>query len=92
MGTPFRVGKGHHVVRGVHFQTPFSLCSRARVAALSLCVCFRPAARPPNSHLSRPPSALFTVLVLLCVLCLASVSVIALHLEFSVTFMQCSEC
>ena len=91
-GAPLRVGKGHHVVRGVHFQIPFSLCSRARVAALSLCVCFNPAVRPPNSHLCHPPCALFIVLVFLCVLCLASVFVVALHLEFSVTFMQCSEC
>ena len=91
-GAPLRVGKGHHVVRGVHFQTPFSLCSHTRGPTLCLCVCFRPAARPPNSHLCRPPCALCSVLVLLCVLCLASVFVVALHLEFSVTFMQCSEC
>ena len=84
-GAPLRVGKGHHVVQGVHFQTPFSLCSHVRGPALCLCVCFRPAARLPNSHLCR-------VLVLLCVLCLASVFVVALHLEFSVMFMWCSEC
>ena len=62
-GAPLRVGKGHHVVRGVHFQTPFSLCSRVRAAALYLCVCFCPAVRPPNSHLYRPPCAFCSVLV-----------------------------
>ena len=91
-GAPLRVGKGHHVVRGVHFQTPFSLCSRACGLALCLYVCFRPATRPPNSHLCRPPCALCSVLVFLCVLCLVSVFVVALYLELLVTFMQSSEC
>ena len=86
-GAPLRVGKGHHVVRGVHFQTPFSLCSRACAPALCLCVCFRPAARPRNSPLSRSACVLCSVLILLCVLCLPSVFVVTLHLQFSVTFM-----
>ena len=86
-GAPLRVGKGHHVVRRVHFQTPFSLCSRARAPALCLCMCFCPAARPRNDPISHSTCVLCSVLVLLCVLCLTSVFVVALHLQFSVTFM-----
>ena len=82
-GTLLRVGKGHDVVRGVHFQTPFSLCSRARGPALSLCVCFRLAVWPRNS-LFCCACAICIVLVLRCVLCLASIFVVALHLQFSV--------
>ena len=90
-GAPLRVGKGHHVVRGVHFQTPFSLCSHARAAALSLCVCFRPAARPPLSPPSRSACALCSFLLFLSVVVLTSDFVFALHLHFSVTFMYCSD-
>ena len=90
-GAPLRVGKGHHVVRGVHFQTPFSLCSRARATALCLCVCFRPATRPSLSPLSRSACALCSFLLLLSVVVLASDFVFALHLHFSVTFMYCSD-
>ena len=86
-GAPLRVGKGHHVVQGVHFQTPFLLCSRVHAPALCLCVCFRPAARPRNAPISRSACALCSELVLLCVLCLASAFVVALHLQFSVTFI-----
>ena len=91
-GAPLRVGKGHHVIRGIHFQTPFLLCSRARAPALCLCVCFRPAARPRYSPLSRSACALCSVLVLLSVVVLASDFVVALHLHFSVTFMYWSDC
>ena len=51
-GARLRVEKGHHVVRGVHFQTPFLLCSRARGPTLCLCLCFRPAARLATAKLS----------------------------------------
>ena len=87
MDAPLRVGKGHHVVRGVHFQIPFSLCSCARAPALCLCVCFHPTTRPRNALISQFACALCSVLVLLFVLCLASVFVVALHLQFFVTFM-----
>ena len=75
----------------IHFQTPFSLCSRTLAAALSLCVCFRPAARPLLSPLSRSACSLCTVLVFHSVVVLASDFVVALHLHFSVTFMYCSD-
>ena len=91
-GAPLRVGKEHHVVRRVHFQTPFFLCSRARAHALCLCLCFCPAARPPHSPLSHSACALCSFLLLLSVVVLASDFVVALHLYFSVTFMYCSEC
>ena len=91
-GAPLRVGKRHHVVRGVHFQTPFLLCSRTRDPALTLCVYFRPAARMQNSFFCRCACALCIVLVLRCVLCLVSVFVVALYLQFTLTLLQCSEC
>ena len=91
-GTPLRVGKGHHVVRALHIQTPFLLCSRARAPALCLCLCFRPAAQPRHSLLSSFASALCSQLLLLSLLVLASAFVIALHLHFSLTFeYSCSE-
>ena len=90
-GAPLRVGKEHYVVWRVHFQTPFLLCSCARATALSLCVCFRPAARPPLSPLSRSACALCSFLLLLSVVVLASDFVFALHLHFFVTFMYCSD-
>ena len=72
-GAPLRVGKGHHVVPALHFQTPFLLSSRARALALCLYVCFHPATRPQHSLLSHSASPLCTVLVLLCVaLCCSS--------------------
>ena len=91
-GAPLRVGKGHHVVPTLHFQTPFLLSARARAHALCLCVCFRPATRPRHSLLSHSASPLCTVLVLLCVVVLASAFVIALHVHMSLTFMySCCE-
>ena len=90
-GAPLRVGKGDHVVRGVHFQTNFLLCSRARAAALSLCVCFCLAAQPPLSTLSHSACALCSFLLLLSVVVLASDFVFTLHLHFSVTFMYCND-
>ena len=85
-GAPLRVRKGHHVIRGVHFQTPFSLCSRARGPALSLCVYFRPATRPRNFLFCRCACAICIVLVLRRVLYLASVFVVTLRLQFFVKF------
>ena len=91
-GAPLRVGKGHHVVPALHFQTPFLLCSRMRALALCLCVCFRLAARLRHSLLSRSACALCSVLVLLSVVVLASAFVVALHLHFSLMFMySCSK-
>ena len=90
-GAPLRVGKRHHVVRGVHFQAPSSLCCCVCAPALYLCVCFRPAARLPHSPLSRSACALCSVLLLLFVLVLASDFVVTLHLHFFVTFMYYSE-
>ena len=91
-GAPLRVGKGHHVVPPLHFQTPFLLSARTHAPALYLCVCFRPAALPRHSLLSHSTSPLCSVVVLLCVLVLPSAFVIALHLHFSLTFMySCSD-
>ena len=91
-GAPLRVGKGHHVVLALHFQTPFLLSSRARAPALCLCVCFRLATRLRQSFLSHSASPLCTVLVLLCVVVLASAFVVTLHLHLSLTFMySCCE-
>ena len=86
-GAPLRVGKGHHVVPALHFQTPFLLCSHMCAAALSLCVCFCVASRSPLSLLSCFASALCTVLVFHSVVVLASDFVVALLLHFSLTFM-----
>ena len=92
MGAPLRVGKGHHVVPALHFQTPFLLCSRTRAPTLYLCLCFCPAARPRYSLLSSFASALCSQLVLLSLVVLASAFVIALHLHFSLMFRySCSE-
>ena len=91
-GAPLRVGKGHHVVPPLHFQTPFLLSARARAPALCLYVCFRPATLPRHSLLSHSTSPLCSVLVLLCVVVLASAFVVALHLHLSLTFMySCCE-
>ena len=91
-GAPLRVGKGHHVVPALHIQISFLLCSCARTLAFCLCLCFCPATRPRNSLLSSFASALYSQLVLLSLLVLASAFVIALHLHFSLTFRySCSE-
>ena len=82
-GAPLRVGKGHHVVPPLHFQTPFLLSAHARTPTLYLCVCFRPATLPQHSLLSNSASPLCSVLVLLCVVVLPSAFVVALHLYFS---------
>ena len=91
-GAPLRVGKGHHVVLPLHFQTPFLLSARARAPALCLCVCFRPATLPRHSLLSHSTSPLCSIVVLLCVVVLPSAFVVALHLHFSLMFMySCSD-
>ena len=81
-GVPLRVGKGHHVVSTLHFQTPFLLCSRARAHALCLHLCFRPL-RSLHSLLARSASALCSLLLLLSVVVVTSDFVVALHLHFS---------
>ena len=61
-GALLRVGKGHHIVRGVHFQTPFCF-ALTRAVSHCLCVC---ASAPPRSC-----ETLFSVVVLVrSVLCL----------------------
>ena len=91
-GVPLRVGKGHHVVPALHFQTPFLLSARAHAPALCLCVCFCLAALPRHTLLSHSTSPLCTVLVLLCVVVLASAFVVALHVHLSLMFMySCCE-
>ena len=92
MGAPFRVGKGHHVVPPLHFQTPFLLSAHACASVRCLCVCFRPTTLPRHSLLSHSASSLYSVVVLLCVLVLPSAFVVTLHLHFSLTFMySCSD-
>ena len=59
-GAPLRVGKGHHVVPALHFQTLFCFPLGARAPARCLCVCFRRAARLRRSLLSPSASPLCT--------------------------------
>ena len=90
-GTPLRVGKGHHVVPALHFQTLFLLCSRAHAPTLCLHLCFRP---PCGLHslLACSTCALCSLLLLLSVVVVASDFVVALHLHFCLTFMySCCE-
>ena len=91
MGAPLRVGKGHHVVPALHFQTPFLLCSRTRAPALCLHLCFCPP-RGLHSLLARSACALCSLLLLLSVVVVASDFVVTLHLHFCLTFMyNCSD-
>ena len=88
-----RVGKRDHVVGGVHFQTPFSHCSRvcARSLCVCVCVCFCSPARPRNSHCLRFVCALCSEVVVCSLVFLASVFLVALDLQLCVTLRQCSE-
>ena len=90
-GAPLRIGKGHHVVPALHFQTPFLLCSRVRAPALCLHLCFRPP-HGLNSLLARSACSLCSLLLLLSVVVVASDFVVALYLHFCLTFMyNCSD-
>ena len=88
-GAPLRVGKGHHVVPALHFQTPFCF-TLARGFLYAICVCASAVPCGCATLFSLVP--LCTMLVLLCVVVLASAFVVALHLHLSSTFMySCCE-
>ena len=91
-GAPLRVGKGHHVVPPLHFQTPFLLSARARCCTLFVCVLPPRHVAATHCLLSHSASPLCSVLVLLFVVVLASAFVVAVHLHLSLTFMySCCE-
>ena len=71
-----RVGKRDHVVGGVHFQTPFSLCSRARARSLCVCVC-------ASARLRACETLISYVLFVRCVVRLLCVLLYFLQLCFS---------
>ena len=63
-----RVGKGHHILGGVHFETPFLLCSCMRARSMCVCVCVLPPAYAPAKLFFSYVLFVLCVLRLFCVL------------------------
>ena len=86
-GAPLRVGKGHHVVPALHFQTlfcfPLARALRHAVCVFAFAVPRGCAALFSLLLLLRCVLLLHSVLVSLCVVVLASGFLVALHLHFS---------
>ena len=87
MGAPLRVGKGHHVVPALHFQTlfcfPLARALRHAVYVFASAVPRGCAALFSLLLLLRCVLLLHSMLVLLCVVVLESGFLVALHLHFS---------